>query len=94
MYPRPGRYWRVLGLANDVADGEGETRAYLRSELTNAGAMAWSGTHSQVAPGVDSPLNVADPSEASVTPTQRMLLPFYAAYLRRCAAVQRVDAAA
>lgn len=88
MYPRPGRYWRAFGLANDVCDGDGLSKTYLFDELTDASAMAWSDTHFQVAPGVNSPLNTPQPSQASITPRQRLLLPLYAAALRRQAAIR------
>lgn len=94
LYPRPGRYLRILGFANDVADGEGDKRGYLRSELTPAAAMAWSGTHFQVAPGVNSPLNVVDPSETSVTLTQRLFLPLWTPFLKRTPVIKLVEAAA
>lgn len=81
MYPRRGTYRRVLGAANDVCDGRGGTAAYLVSELTDAAAQSWSGRY-QVAPGINSPLHVPPPSETSVTPLQRLLLPLWTARFR------------
>jgi len=82
MYPRGGTYPRVLFLANDVCNGRGGSSDYLVGELADAAAQSWSGTY-QVAPGINSPLHVPAPSETSVTPLQRLLLPLHSARFRK-----------
>jgi len=83
MYPHGGTYPRVFGLANDVCDGRGGTADYRVIELTNAAEQSWSDRIHQVAPGINSPLHVPSPSETSVTPLQRILLPLYSARFRK-----------
>lgn len=75
MYPYKGRYYRVFGFANDLCDGKGIKKLYNINDLEDAANQTWSSTHHNVAPGVNSPLNVSDPSETSVTPFQRFFLP-------------------
>lgn len=90
MYPRPGRYWRMFGFANDVCGGDGAVKTYKCSELTDASAMSWTMVNYQVAPGVNSPFNAVDPSEGSITAAQRAFLPLCTVCVQRRPTIQRL----
>lgn len=76
LYPEPATYWRVLGLANDVADGRGSVFRPRRDDFCDAMAQAWADSHLEVAQGIRSPSNPSPPPERGADAWERILLAF------------------
>ena len=74
LYPAPGIYYRIFGLANDVCDESGEKWVPMLDDFQHSLKQSWSHTHYQVARGINSPLNVPDPTERSISTMERFLI--------------------
>lgn len=84
FYPSAGVWVRGFGFANDVTGNDTRWQP-TTGDFTDARKQSWSYTHFQVAKGINSPLNVPDPTENSISLTQRfaIALPFVSKQLKK-----------
>jgi hypothetical protein len=76
IYPNKKTYIRVFGFANDSCKGDGELWIPGTKDRCNASKQSWTSTHSQIAPGINSPSNITVPWTSSITNKQRFFLAF------------------
>lgn len=74
MYPFPGTYWRLGGVANDVCSNNGKSWFPRIEDFENAESQRWSDSHYQIAKGINSPKNISPPVERSINATQRFFM--------------------
>lgn len=78
FYPKPGRYVRIFGFANDVCVSAKSKSATIwfptEDDFEKADNQTWSASHRQVAKGINSPMYVAGASERSILWWERFFL--------------------
>lgn len=73
FYPSPGIWVRGFGVLNDETGDHRRWRPIM-ADFHDARKQTWSQTHPQVQKGINSPLNVSDPTRNSITLGQRFFL--------------------
>lgn len=76
FYPSGKTYYRICCLANDVCRGDGEVWSPKVNDYEDSALQTWSKSHYQVIRGINTPLNVSNPPESSITCLGRICM-FY-----------------